>query len=82
MQPRSTQSDLFEPLPKRLPDGLVYRPDFLSAVEESQLLAQIRELPLHEAQYKQFTARRRIASFRYIQSVNSTPTPNVVCRQL
>ena len=63
MQPRRTQSDLFEPLPERLPDGLVYRPDFLSAAEESQLLAQIRALPLHEAKYKQFTARRRIASF-------------------
>jgi len=62
MQPRSTQSDLFEPLSGRLPDGLVYRPDFLSVAEESQLLAQIRALPLHEAQYKQFTAKRRITT--------------------
>jgi hypothetical protein len=41
----------------------VYAPDFLAAAEEASLLAAIRDLPLHEARYKQYTARRRIASF-------------------
>jgi alkylated DNA repair dioxygenase AlkB len=46
-----------------LPDGLVYRPDFLSAADETALLAWIATLPLAEARYKRFTARRRIVSF-------------------
>jgi len=63
MQISSQQTHLFEAAPGSLPDGLVYQPDFLSVAEESALLAVIAALPLHEAQYKQFTARRRIASF-------------------
>ncbi|MEW6271143.1 MAG: alpha-ketoglutarate-dependent dioxygenase AlkB [Thermodesulfobacteriota bacterium] len=46
-----------------LPDGLVYRPGFLTPEEEQALLAQIRALPLAEARYKDFTAKRRIVSF-------------------
>jgi alkylated DNA repair dioxygenase AlkB len=63
MQICSQQTNLFAAVPGSLPDGLVYQPDFLSIAEESSLLAVIAALPLHEAQYKQFTARRRIASF-------------------
>ncbi|HZR82672.1 MAG TPA: alpha-ketoglutarate-dependent dioxygenase AlkB [Candidatus Binatia bacterium] len=64
------QPELFDPTPdpsrasaSGLPEGLVYRPDFLTEVEERDLLARIRDLPLAEARYKEFTARRRIASF-------------------
>jgi alkylated DNA repair dioxygenase AlkB len=56
------QGQLFE-CARRLPDGLVYRPEFLSTADEETLLAEIRRLPLEEARYKSFTARRRIASF-------------------
>jgi alkylated DNA repair dioxygenase AlkB len=42
---------------------LVYQENFISGAEEQALLATIGELPLHEAEYKQFTAKRRIASF-------------------
>jgi alkylated DNA repair dioxygenase AlkB len=45
------------------PSGLVYRPDFLTAAEERDLLDAIAALPLAEARYKAFTARRRIVSF-------------------
>ncbi|HXC52873.1 MAG TPA: alpha-ketoglutarate-dependent dioxygenase AlkB [Candidatus Limnocylindrales bacterium] len=48
---------------ERLPEGFEYRPEFISAAEESELVGLIRELPLQEAQYRQFTARRRIVSF-------------------
>ena len=41
----------------------MYQPDFISATEEAALLAEIRALPLHEAQYKTFTAKRRIMSY-------------------
>jgi len=47
----------------RLPDGLEYRPAFLSAEEEEVLLPHIRALPLREALYKDYVARRRIVSF-------------------
>jgi alkylated DNA repair dioxygenase AlkB len=55
-----------------LPPGFGYRPDFLARAEEAALIEQIERLPLRAAQYKQFTARRRIASFagRYDFSSN------------
>jgi alkylated DNA repair dioxygenase AlkB len=59
---RDRQADLFQPAP-RLPEGMRYREDFLAAGEEADLLQFISTLPLHEARYKQYTARRRIASF-------------------
>lgn len=46
-----------------MPDGLSYAPDFLSAGEERALLEGIATLDLREARYKEFTARRRVASF-------------------
>ena len=59
MKPR--QSELFDEY--HGPDGLLYRPRFLSTDEESGLLDAIRELRLEEAQYKQWKARRRIVSY-------------------
>ena len=47
----------------RPPEGLVYQPEFVSSAEEAELLALVRALPLKEAQYLQYTARRRIVSF-------------------
>ena len=46
-----------------MPSGLLYREEFLSRNEEESLLAEIRGLPLEEAKYKSFTARRRIAAY-------------------
>ena len=54
-------ADLFSA--SALPDGLVYRENFLAGAQEQALLAAIGEIPLLEAEYKQFTAKRRIASF-------------------
>ena len=57
------QSPLFaeDALPE-LP-GLRFVPEFLSRAEEHELLRSIDSLVLAEAQYKQYTARRRVASF-------------------
>ena len=54
-----------EPLPQGagLPSGWDYQPDFISESEEAELLAVIAPLPLHEAIYKGYTARRRVAHF-------------------
>jgi alkylated DNA repair dioxygenase AlkB len=46
-----------------LPEGLVYRPELISEEEERALLREVAALPLHEAQYKEYTARRRIVSY-------------------
>jgi alkylated DNA repair dioxygenase AlkB len=48
---------------EKLPEGLLYREDFLSSGEEQALLAEIRALPLEEAKYKAFRARRRTVSY-------------------
>jgi alkylated DNA repair dioxygenase AlkB len=57
-----TQGNLFTP-PQLLPSGLIYQPDFITPDEEAALLTEIRSLPLEDAKYKQFTARRRIVSY-------------------
>jgi alkylated DNA repair dioxygenase AlkB len=46
-----------------LPDGWRYQPDFISAADEAALLAKIATLPLQEARYKAWTAKRRTANF-------------------
>jgi alkylated DNA repair dioxygenase AlkB len=56
------QTELFGPA-RALPDGFRYRLELISAQEETALLAAIRKLPLREAQYKEWTAKRRIISY-------------------
>jgi alkylated DNA repair dioxygenase AlkB len=56
------QRELFDS-PVSLPSGLVYQPDFLSVEEEEALLDATRALDLRQAQYKEYTAKRRVASF-------------------
>ena len=60
--PRAQQAELFA-ADQVLPNGLVYRAGFLDAGEEAALLAAIAALPLHEARYKGYRARRRVASY-------------------
>jgi alkylated DNA repair dioxygenase AlkB len=56
------QRGLFARTPS-LPDGLAYQLDFLTPGEERALLDEIARLPLAEARYKAFTAKRRIVSY-------------------
>ncbi len=58
----ASQSELFE-LPRRLPHGLVYRPQFITRAEEAALLAAIAPLPFREARFQQYVARRRVVHF-------------------
>ncbi len=46
-----------------LPDGWAYRTGFIDVAEERALLDAIGRLEMHEAIYKGYTARRRVASF-------------------
>ena len=56
------QASLFPPA---LPAGLTYRTEFISHDEERALLEHIRALPLKEAQYRQYTARRRTVNYGF-----------------
>ena len=63
-----------------LPSGLAYGPHFLSLDEERALLEGIATLDLREAQYKEYTAKRRVASFGagYDFTENElTPAPRI-----
>jgi alkylated DNA repair dioxygenase AlkB len=57
-----SQNVLFADAPAG-PPGLQYEPEFLSAAEERDLLAAIVTLPLRKADYRGYTAKRRIASY-------------------
>ena len=46
-----------------LPNGMLLAPDFVEEAEESVLIEGIRGIAFAEAQYKQYTAKRRVASF-------------------
>ena len=48
---------------RRLPEGWDYREDFISVEEEAALLIAVAALPLEEAIYKGYTAKRRVARF-------------------
>jgi alkylated DNA repair dioxygenase AlkB len=67
-----TQTALFPALAAPFANGYVYEPEFLSAGEEAALLETIRGLPLTNAEYKQYRARRRIVSYggRYDYTAN------------
>ncbi len=77
MSPGS-QTSLFA---KALPPGLTYRPAFINGDEERALLESIRVLPLREAQYRQYTARRRTVNyglsydFQHLRAEAAPPIP-------
>jgi alkylated DNA repair dioxygenase AlkB len=56
------QIELFD-AGSKLPEGFVYRTEFITPQEEAALLADIRALPFEEAKYKEYTARRRTVSY-------------------
>ena len=61
-----------------LPEGLIYRPDFISEAEEESLAAQIRELPFANFEMHGVAAKRRVAHFGWLygyQSWRITPGP-------
>jgi alkylated DNA repair dioxygenase AlkB len=58
----TAQGSLFEPT-QGLPDGLAYEAGFIDAAEERALIDVIAALPLREARYKEYTARRRVHAF-------------------
>lgn len=60
---RPEQSELFGAAAPALPEGFVYQPELLTIEEERALVAEIARLPLEQAKYREYTARRRVAYF-------------------
>ncbi len=56
------QGELFAST-RQLPHGLIYRPDFLTRDEESELLRSMAPLPFREARFKEYFAKRRVVFF-------------------
>lgn len=79
-----SQDTLFPFIGKAFANGYAYEADFLSEAEEAALLREIQRLPLAQAQYRQFRARRRIVSYggRYDFSANrlhpAEPVPPIL----
>jgi alkylated DNA repair dioxygenase AlkB len=63
MAPAGSQADLFATAAPALPEGMRYEREFLSREEEDALVRLAASLPLHEMNYKGYTARRRVASY-------------------
>jgi alkylated DNA repair dioxygenase AlkB len=62
MSEGSGDPSLFEFSPN-VPDGFIYRPNFLSPAEERKLIDEIQQLHLAPFKYYQLTGKRRTASF-------------------
>jgi alkylated DNA repair dioxygenase AlkB len=64
---RPDQPSLFElppqAPPKDLPEGMVYRPEFVNAGEERALLAWLATLPFQPFVFQGFEARRHVVSY-------------------
>ena len=57
------QAELFD-TPEELPHGLIYQPEFITRGEEETLLEAIAPLPLREARFQEYFAKRRVVHFR------------------
>jgi alkylated DNA repair dioxygenase AlkB len=45
------------------PDGFRYAPEVITAAQETEVLAQVRDLPFREFEFHGYTGRRRVVSF-------------------
>src|SRR4051794_17198900 len=63
------QGDLFGAGPD-LPEGFVYQPNLISAIDEQRLIERIRELPFQEFQFQGYVGKRRVVSFGWRYDFN------------
>lgn len=64
------QPSLFDSAPPGLPEGFVYRPDFLTAAEETAIVRRLQELPFAPFQFHGFEGARRVVSFGWRYDFN------------
>lgn len=62
MRRAAEQSTLFD-TQQSLPNGFVYRPDFLTREEEAELLSYIPDLPLKHGEVDGYLSKRRMMGF-------------------
>ena len=65
-KPRPDQASLFDlppEVPADLPEGFVYRPEFICAEEEGQLAAWLATLDFQPFQFQGYEGRRQVVSF-------------------
>jgi alkylated DNA repair dioxygenase AlkB len=64
---RPQQADLFDsmshPPPPDLPDGMVYRPEFITAEEERALISWLEGQPFQPFVFQGYEARRQVVSY-------------------
>ena len=58
-------------MPVDLPEGFIYRPDFLSESDEEQLLERIKDIEFSEFRMRDKIARRRVAHFGWLYGYDS-----------
>jgi alkylated DNA repair dioxygenase AlkB len=58
-----TLFDVPEIPPPEMPEGFVYRPEFLSRAEEADLAAWLATLPFEAFQFRGYEGRRRVVSY-------------------
>lgn len=63
MTAKTSQYSMFEGSASAGPEGLEYRPNFLSETEQAELVAQIAMLPFRAFEFHGFTGHRRTVSF-------------------
>ncbi len=68
------QYKLFD-IPVQLPNGFVYQPEFITKREEEQMVALFEELPLENAPYHEYTAKRRILSYGWAYDAAGNTIP-------
>jgi alkylated DNA repair dioxygenase AlkB len=64
-----SQPDLFQASPA-LPEGFRYRPDFLTADEEHDLVERFADLPFKEFEFRGYRGNRRVLSFGWQYDFN------------
>jgi alkylated DNA repair dioxygenase AlkB len=65
------QPSLFDAPPPDCPEGLVYRPDFVTPQEETELVARLATLPFQAFQFHGFEGARRVVSFGWRYDFNA-----------
>lgn len=65
-----SQPGLFDDTPSGLPEGFVYRPDFVSRQEEAELVRRLEPLPFAPFQFHGFEGNRRVVSFGWRYDFN------------
>jgi alkylated DNA repair dioxygenase AlkB len=64
------QPSLFDDAPPGLPEGFVYRSEFVAAEEEAQIAARLQPLPFAPFQFHGFEGARRVVSFGWRYDFN------------